>query len=524
MKEKHDMVNAMTSSGSLAGPDTAAGPLTVSEANPRYFTIASGNAADRKAVYLTGSHIWNNFHDGMGPGSDCAETPEQLDYDAYLEFLKDHGHNFIRLWRWEQFKSQAAGGSYHLCMTPQPWPRSGPGTATDGKPKFDLSKFDKAYFDRLHDRVIAAGNEGIYVAVMLFDGFALHLSPAPDNVEGHPFHAANNVNGVGITSIVDYQVLPLDPRVQALQAAYLRKVVDTLHDLPNLLWEVANESSGGGEADPAFAEMLGQAGTPQWGDSTAWQYWVIDRVRQHEAEMGYDRHPMGMTMQFPVPEQTKVNDPLFASRAEWISPGYDDEVFAGGGHPMAPGSPQSRWLEDPPAADGRKVVVTDTDHYAPGRGDALWAWKSFLRGHHPILMDFGLVGGVNPPDPSAGGPMSYAAFEPARWAMGDTRRFAEQVDLIQMEPRVDLASTAYALANPGQEYLVLQPRGAADPFTVTLEPGTYTAEWFAIEGRQTVPGAATTVHRPMATSFSPPPEASGPTVLYLKKVTDRGRG
>ena len=50
----------------------------------------------------------------------------------------------------------------------------------------------------------------MYVAVMLFDGWALHLSPAPDHVEGHPFHADNNVNGIGIGSIVDYQVLPLD--------------------------------------------------------------------------------------------------------------------------------------------------------------------------------------------------------------------------------------------------------------------------------------------------------------------------
>src|SRR5205814_8793440 len=131
-----------------------------------------------------------------------------------------------------------------------------------------LSKFDKAYFDRLRDRVIAAGNEGIYVAVMLFDGFALHLSPAPDNVEGHPFHAANNVNGIGITSIVDYQVLPLDPRVQALQEAYIRQVVDTVHDLPNVLYEVANESSGGGLVDRTFAEALGLSDPPDWGATT----------------------------------------------------------------------------------------------------------------------------------------------------------------------------------------------------------------------------------------------------------------
>jgi hypothetical protein len=503
-----------TSSNPVSGSDAIRGPLVVSTVNPRYFAVASD---EQKAVYLTGSHIWNNLHDGMGPGAACADTAEELDFGAYLDFLAEHGHNFIRLWRWEQFKSQAAGGDFHLCMTPQPWARTGPGSAKDGKPKFDLDRFDEAFFDRLRDRVVGAGQRGIYVAVMLFDGFGVHLSPAPDHVEGHPFHAANNVNGVGIGSILDYQVLPLHPRVQALQEAYLRKVVDTLHDLPNLLWEVANESSGGGTADPAFAQMLGLAGTPEWGDSTAWQYWVIDTVRRHEAELGYPRHPMGMTMQFPVPDQTKVNQPLFDSRAEWISPGYDDEVFAAGGVPQAPGAPPSRWLVDPPAADGRKIVINDTDHYALG-GDALWAWKSFLRGHHPILMDFGLIGGVNPPDPSAGGPMSYAAFEPARWAMGDTLRFAQRTNLIEMQPRDDLSSTGYALANPGEEYLVLQPGGAADPFTVLLEPGTYSAEWFSIEARETVRGAATTIDRPMAASFTAPSEASGPAVLYLKKV------
>ena len=29
---------------------------------------------------------------------------------------------------------------------------------------------------------------------------------------------------------------------------------------------------------------------------------------------------------------------------------------------MAPGSPPSRWFDNPPATDGRKVIITDTDH------------------------------------------------------------------------------------------------------------------------------------------------------------------
>jgi hypothetical protein len=108
---------------------------------------------------------------GLGPGPDCAETPERFDYGAYLGFLTEHGHNFIRLWRWEQFKGRLPAVNVHLCMTPQPWPRTGPGAARDGKPKFDLARFDQAYFDRLRDRIVAAGKQGIYVSVMLFEGF-----------------------------------------------------------------------------------------------------------------------------------------------------------------------------------------------------------------------------------------------------------------------------------------------------------------------------------------------------------------
>src|SRR5437899_1246764 len=49
--------NPTTSSRPLAGPGTAAGPLVVSDANPRYFAVATGKSgnAGGKVVYLTGS-------------------------------------------------------------------------------------------------------------------------------------------------------------------------------------------------------------------------------------------------------------------------------------------------------------------------------------------------------------------------------------------------------------------------------------------------------------------------------------
>ena len=216
------------------------GPLEVSKINPRYFSVKGG----KDIIYLTGSHVNNNFHDGLGFGKNCSQEPEQFNFDEYLIFLEEHGHNFIRLWRWEQFKGYLPFADAHLCMTPQPWLRSGPRTAKDGKPRFDLSKFNPEYFNRLRDRVIAAANKGIYVSAMLFEGFSLSMTASPDNIEGHPFHSLNNINNIHINSIVDYQVLPLKPEIRNLQEAYIRKFVDTLHDLPNVLYEVANESSG----------------------------------------------------------------------------------------------------------------------------------------------------------------------------------------------------------------------------------------------------------------------------------------
>ena len=46
-----------------------------------------------RAVYLTGSHTWNNLVD-MG----ATIRLQPFDFDAYLDFLERHNHNFIRLW------------------------------------------------------------------------------------------------------------------------------------------------------------------------------------------------------------------------------------------------------------------------------------------------------------------------------------------------------------------------------------------------------------------------------------------
>jgi hypothetical protein len=55
-----------------------------------------------------------------------------------------------------------------------------------------------------------------------------------------------------------------------------------------------------------------------------------------------------------------------------------------------------------------------------------------------------------------------------------------------------------------------------EPFTLTLDPGTYTVEWFGVHDRETAGADQTTVTEGSA-RFTPP-FSEGPTVLYLKKV------
>jgi hypothetical protein len=150
------------------------------------------------------------------------------------------------------------------------------------------------------------------------------------------------------------------------------------------------------------------------------------------------------------------------------------------------------------------------------KSDALWAWKSFLRGHNPILYDLGIVTGVDPPDHSSGSP-SFASLEPVRYAMGDTLRFAREMGLIAMEPRGDLSSTGYALANPGEEYLVLQPDETADPFAVRLEANTYSIRWHSVVSRETKDAGTVKVDDGGNTTFATPFAEAGPAVLHLKR-------
>jgi hypothetical protein len=188
-----------------------------------------------------------------------------------------------------------------------------------------------------------------------------------------------------------------------------------------------------------------------------------------------------------------------ASPADWISPGKED-----------PATNTASYRDDPPANDGSKVILNDTDHLGgaatpPSAYLPPWVWKSFTRGHHPILMDR-----LERSDVTDG--FKNALMPPLRAALGYTMAYAGKMDLAAMVPRPDLASTTYCLANPGVEYLVYLPDGGKVTVDLGAAQGTFTVEWLRPMDGTTTSGGTTEGGDQRA--FQAP--FDGDAVLYLR--------
>lgn len=434
------------------------GLLAVHPRNPRYFQ----NLRTGDAVFL---HGFDHFR-GLQEYNNNGVAP--LDFQSFIDQLTQYSHNFLRLWAWEHFWriNEAKGinkGQQSQVLPPHIYKRTGPGNAIDGKPKFDLRKFDQRYFDRMRERIINAGKNGIWVSVMLFQGWSIQGQGTQANTpwQGHPFNSHNNISGIDGDWDQDGNGWELhtrtNPQINSLHEAYVKKIIDTVGDLNNVLFEISNESIATELPDRCHHITRVKD----------WAYFFIDFIHHYERQQGYGPHPVGMSGFRPIPGDPplrKTNPLLFASPAEYISPSG------------SPGPGDEVWKNDPPAATGAKVIIADTDHIQPekhgGPGLRSWQWRSFTRGHNLNAVDG---------DPQQGADWFSPGDSIAMQAMG---RYAEMVDLASMHPRPELASTTYCLADPGQAYIIYQPPNGTDSgmtghsFQLHLQGGQYEYEWF----------------------------------------------
>ncbi|MCK5012719.1 MAG: hypothetical protein KAS66_02780 [Candidatus Omnitrophica bacterium] len=447
------------------------GPLNLNTENTRYFRDGIG-----EIIYLTGGHTWGIFQDWQKVGRDY------INVDGFIALLNDNNHNFTRGW---------------VCKSTRiPWPadnpisvdvmmyqRTGPETAWDGGLKFDLYEFNEQYFTALRNSVIKFRDNGIYVSMMMFYDTARNGGL---EWSSHIFNAANNINdmdgdfnsdgkGPDIYNL-DMLTNPSYPErreILTIHENFVKKVIDTIGDLENVIWEVGNEIN--------------------YPDSIPFQHYFIDFIRAYDTE----HRPVGLSADW-----NDTNNSVFDSSADWAAP----NVYGG-----------TNYAYNPPANTGG-VIFLDTDHMGSlnvqnpsPNGDKekdyrQWAWMSLTRGYYPLLMD----------DPMTPWDVAHIhALPAARRYLGDTRSYADRVDLSQTVPHGELSATGYCLASPGNEYIVYQKSSGS--FNVNVIGGDYLIEWF--NPTNSILEYSSTITLSTGQHLFTPPN-NDDMVLFLSRISD----
>jgi len=253
---------ATSATGASAG-DGLAGPGAKNESrpavslhpeNPRYFLFRGKPLVLIAATEHYGSVINRPF-----------------DFERYLADAADKRQTVTRTFL--LFREQQSARNPSSPCKPEspdfvtPWPRTGPGNAIDGEPRFDLDQWNPEYFRRLHRFLSRASELGIVVELTLFS------NTYGDSVWAlNPLRAENNLQGVGKIPWYEYTTLHNGPLVER-QMAYLSKIIQETSRYDNVYYEICNES--GGNADPHASVA----------DVDAWQERVARLVRDELARL-----------------------------------------------------------------------------------------------------------------------------------------------------------------------------------------------------------------------------------------------
>src|SRR5262245_52242853 len=175
-------------------------PIRLHPENPHYFLFAS-----QPAVLITSGEHYG------------AVLNRDFDYKRYLATLRaDH----LNLTRTFSGSYREVAGNFAIAsntLAPAPGKFVAPWLQRAGK--FDLTKWDDAYFARLKDFVAYAGQSGVVVELVLF------CPLYEDSMWSvSPMNVRNNVNGIGDVARTDVLALK-DARLTEVQDAMVRKIV-----------------------------------------------------------------------------------------------------------------------------------------------------------------------------------------------------------------------------------------------------------------------------------------------------------
>lgn len=165
-----------------------------------------------------------------------------FNYSRYLDTLAQDKLNATRLWSGAYAET---GGNFNIAQNTlnpapgrfiAPWARSDQPGSADGGNKFDLTRWDDAFFNRLKDFVGYAARKDVVVEVNLF---------CPMYEESMwtvcPMNARNNINGLGNIALHEPLTLDKSGGLLAVQEAMVRKFATELRGFDNVYFEIVNE-------------------------------------------------------------------------------------------------------------------------------------------------------------------------------------------------------------------------------------------------------------------------------------------
>jgi len=190
-----------------------------------------------------------------------------FDYKKYLDTLAADGLNNTRTFSGAYVEPQGAFNIARNTLAPLegrficPWARSDEPGYAGGGAKFDLSRWDEAYFKRLRDFLAHASQRGVVVEMNLF-------CPMYEDKQWSlsPMNPRNNIQGIGPEDRTDVFTLDKHAGLLEVQERMVRKIVDELKDFDNLYYEICNEPYFGGVTPP-------------------WQHHIVDVITEAEREL-----------------------------------------------------------------------------------------------------------------------------------------------------------------------------------------------------------------------------------------------
>jgi hypothetical protein len=159
----------------------AAKPIALHPENPHYFLWS-----DKPTILVTSGEHYG------------AVLNLDFDFERYLATLAADGLNHTRTFSGTSREDSTSFKITDNTLAPKPnrycapWARSSSPGYFDGGNKFDLTKWDEEYFERLRRFLSAAQKQGIVVELTLFCPLYQKEMWAAS-----PMNAKNNVNGLG---------------------------------------------------------------------------------------------------------------------------------------------------------------------------------------------------------------------------------------------------------------------------------------------------------------------------------------